>query len=47
MISIERAREILGNKNLTHDQVKKIRDDLHAFAEIIFDRWLEEKKKKY
>lgn len=46
MISIERAKELIGDKNMPDEEVDKVRHELRALAEIIFERWVEGKKRK-
>lgn len=45
MLSIEEIRDKLPDKgkDLSDEQVKKIRDDMNQLAEIIFDKWLAER----
>ena len=48
MLSISKCRKALGNaaEKLSDEEVKKIRDTQDQLADIIFDQWLEEKKKQ-
>ena len=39
MLSIERAKELLDNLALSDKEVEEIRDEYHALAEIIFEKW--------
>lgn len=43
MTSIERARKLLGRlgETLTDEEVARYRDELAAFADVVFDWWLE------
>lgn len=48
MLGIEEIRETLGEdgKNLTDKRIEEIRNSLYELGEIIFDDWLENKKKQ-
>lgn len=48
MISIERTRELLPEetKGLSDEEVAEIRDATQMLAELIFDQWMEDRKKK-
>ena len=48
MISLEKFREALGDeaKNLTEEQILKLRENQDQEAEIFFNMWLEEINKK-
>lgn len=48
MLSIEQTRKILGKKakGLTDEQLTEIRDGFYNLANIIFDKWLDERNKK-
>jgi hypothetical protein len=37
MISIEEARKLLDDKDLSDEQVKEIRDQLYALGNLAFD----------
>ena len=43
MISIEKCREILEDKNLTDEEVTTIREQLYKLAEVSIDSYFEEK----
>lgn len=45
MLSIEQLREKLPNKgkDLTDEQVTKLRDDMDQLAGIMFDMWLKKR----
>ena len=45
MISVERVKELLNDPNISDKEAEEIRDDFHIFAEIIFDKWMDERKK--
>lgn len=40
MLTIERVRELLGQPDLTDDEVEDIRDILYAFANTFIDDYL-------
>ena len=46
MLSIERIKELLENRDLTDEEAEEIRDAFRALAEIIFEKWQEDKKTK-
>ena len=48
MISLEEFKKVLGDevKNLTEEQILKLRNDQDQEAEIMFNMWLEEINKK-
>ncbi len=46
MLSVERTKNLLNDPALSDEEAEKIRDAFHAFAEIIFDQWRDERKAK-
>jgi hypothetical protein len=44
MVSLERARELLKDASLTDHEVKEVRDVLRLLAEVIFDKWQNERR---
>lgn len=44
MLNVERCRELLGNDDLTDDQVTHIRDTLRDMADFLIEKHLEENK---
>lgn len=46
MLSVERVKELLNDPKISDEEVEKIRDEFHIFAEMIFDKWVEDKKKE-
>lgn len=46
MLSIEEIRKSLDDKSLSDKEVEEIRDGLYGLAEVIFDKWTQEKRKK-
>lgn len=46
MLSLERTRELLDDPTLTDKEVQEIRDGFYLLAEIIFEKWREEKKER-
>ena len=45
MLSVERVKELLNDPNISDKEAEEIRDDFHNFAEIIFDKWMDEREK--
>jgi signal-transduction protein with cAMP-binding, CBS, and nucleotidyltransferase domain len=45
MLSVERVKELLKDKNISDKEAEEIRDDFHNFAEIIFNKWMGEREK--
>lgn len=43
MISVERAKKIINDQNLSDDEITEIRDNFRLLAEIIFEKWQNEK----
>ncbi len=48
MISLKDFKESLGDeaKELTEEQILKLREQTDGFAEIMFDLWIEDEKRK-
>ncbi len=46
MLSIDRAKQLLNDPTLSDKETEEIRDECHALAEIIFDKWWEEREQK-
>lgn len=48
MLTIEQTRKILGKNadGLTDEDLTEIRDDYRLMTEVIFDKWLLERKAK-
>ena len=44
MLSLERAKELLNDLTLSDKEVEEIRDGFYMLAEIIFEKWQEDKK---
>ena len=40
MLSIERCKEILGNKTISDSQIEKLREALYALVENIVDEYI-------
>ena len=40
MLSIERCKEILGNRNISDSQIEKLREALYALTENIIDEYI-------
>ena len=48
MLSIKRVRELLSDegKNMSDEKVEEIRDEFYNLSNIIFEKWLEERRLK-
>jgi hypothetical protein len=46
MLTIEKIKELIGDSDITNEEAEGIRDECRILAEIIFEQWLEEKRKK-
>jgi DNA-binding winged helix-turn-helix (wHTH) protein len=46
LLTVEQTREILKDPELTDEQLTEIRDGYRLMAEVIFDKWLSERKTK-
>jgi len=44
MLSVEKVKELLNDETLSSKQAEKIRDDLQTLAEIIFEKYIANKK---
>ncbi len=44
MLSLERTKELLNDPRLTDKEVEEIRDGFYLLAQIIFEKWREDKK---
>lgn len=44
-LSVEECRKILKNKNLTDEEIQKIRDELYKISCVIVDAYFKEIKK--
>jgi hypothetical protein len=44
MLSLERTKELLNDPRLSDKEIQEIRDGFYLLAEIIFEKWREEKK---
>ena len=40
MLSVERCKEIIGNKTISDSQIEKLRDTLYALVENIVDGYI-------
>ena len=45
MLSVERVKELLKDPNISDEEAEKIRDEFYIFAEMIFDKWMDEREK--
>lgn len=46
MISVERARVLLGNPDIPDEEVEKIRDSFRSLVEVIFEHWQADRDKQ-
>lgn len=46
MLSVERVKELLNDPKISDEEAEKIRDEFNILAEMIFDKWIEDKKKE-
>ena len=44
MLSLEHAKELLNDPTLSDKEIQEIRDGFYMLAEIIFEKWQEDKK---
>jgi len=44
MLSLERVKELLNDPALSDEEIKEIRDGLRLLAELIFEKWREDRK---
>ena len=45
MISVQRIKQLMTDKDISDSEAEKIRDDLRSLAEIIFEQWYENRQK--
>ena len=43
MLSIEHTKKILNDPTISDEEVEKIRDTFRALADIVFEKWQQEK----
>jgi hypothetical protein len=46
MLSVQKVKRLLNGETISDEKAEKIRDECRDLAEIIFDKWLEEKRLK-
>ena len=44
MLTLEQMKKLLNDPSLTDSQVLEIRDQLYSLAELIFEKWQQDKK---
>ena len=44
MLTLEQMKKLLDDPSIPDDQVLEIRDQLYALAEIIYEKWQQDKK---
>jgi len=47
MLSIDRVKELLDDESITADEAEELRDACRAMAEIVYQKWHEERKQTY
>ena len=45
MLSVERVKELINDPNLSDKEIEEIRDGFYQLSEIMFEQWMEERKK--
>ncbi len=45
MLSIERVKELINDPSLSDKEIEEIRDGFYQLSEIMFEQWMEERKK--
>ena len=45
-ISLEQAKELLGNSALADDEVEEIKEQVRQLVEVIYEKWLEDQSKR-
>ncbi|MFA5084517.1 MAG: hypothetical protein WC475_04045 [Candidatus Paceibacterota bacterium] len=46
MLSLERTKELLNDPTLSDKEIEEIRDGFYELAQIIFEQWKEDRKKR-
>ena len=46
MLSVERVKELINDPKLSDKEIEEIRDQMYMLTEVIFEQWMEERKKK-
>lgn len=44
MLTLEQMKKLLDDPSIPDEQVLEIRDELYALAEIIYEKWQQDKK---
>ena len=45
MLNIKRTKELLNHQSISDEKAEKIRNEFCLLAEIIFEQWVEKRKK--
>jgi len=45
MLSVERVKKLINDPKLSDKEIEEIRDQMYMLTEIIFEQWMEERKK--
>ena len=46
MLSVERVKELINDPTFSDKEIEEIRDQMYLLTEVIFEQWMEERKKK-
>lgn len=46
MLSLERAKELINDPKLSDKEIEEIRDQMYMLSELIFEQWMEDRKKQ-
>lgn len=46
MLSVERTKELIGEPNMSDDEAEALRDSVRAMAEVMFEQWQYERRRK-
>jgi len=46
MLSVERVKELINDPNLSDKEIEEIRDQMYMLTELIFEQWMEDRKKE-
>jgi len=44
VVSVEQTKKLLSNPKLSDEEAEEIRDGFRFLAEVVFDKWSEERK---
>ena len=46
MLSVERVKELINDPKLSDKEIEEIRDQMYLLTEVIFEQWMEDRKKE-